>query len=119
MTESAGTVVLDAVVIVPTARPAFVIAIVAAPCGMLTTLGTVDDDPADPAGRISTAAKFQRSVSGVTARRETSVPADATAPVPACIQNVSPTLASTHSCTIAWSASTVRGMAASQSLPTP
>src|SRR6267143_4773215 len=108
MTDPDGTVVLDAMVVAPTVRLAFMIAVVAAPCVRFTTLGTVDDDPVDPTGRISTAAKFQRSVSGVAARRETSVPADATAPVPACIQNVSPTLASTHSCTIAWSASTVR-----------
>src|SRR5438093_8654555 len=105
MTEPAGTVVLVAVVIARTARPAFVIAVVAAPCVRFTTLGTVDDDGADPAGRISTAAKFQRSVSGVVALRVTSVPADATAPVLACMQNVSPTLESTHSRTLAWSAS--------------
>ena len=40
MTEPAGTVVLDAVVIVPTVRPAPVIAAVAAACVRLTTFGT-------------------------------------------------------------------------------
>src|SRR6185503_18301248 len=41
MTEPAGTVVLDAVVIVPTVRPTPVIALVAAACVELTTFGTV------------------------------------------------------------------------------
>src|SRR6185436_19425369 len=40
MTEPAGTVVLVAVVTVPTTRPAFVIAVVAAACVRPTTLGT-------------------------------------------------------------------------------
>ena len=41
MTEPAGTVVLDAVVTVPTVKPAPVMADVAAACDRLTTLGTV------------------------------------------------------------------------------
>src|SRR6476661_1060689 len=41
ITEPAGTVVLDAVVIVPTVRLAFTIAVVAAACVRLTTFGTV------------------------------------------------------------------------------
>ena len=40
MTEPAGTVVLDAVVIVPTVKPADVIALVAAGCVSGTTFGT-------------------------------------------------------------------------------
>src|SRR6185312_3622970 len=40
MTDPAGTVVLVAVVTVPTTRPAFVIAVVAAVCVRATTLGT-------------------------------------------------------------------------------
>src|SRR4029079_3608304 len=40
MTDPAGTVVLVAVVTVPTTRPAFVIAVVAAVCVRPTTLGT-------------------------------------------------------------------------------
>src|SRR5262245_19832511 len=40
MTEPAGTVVLDCCVIVPTTRPAFVIAVVAAVCVRPTTFGT-------------------------------------------------------------------------------
>src|SRR6185436_12773545 len=40
MTEPAGTVALDAVVIVPTVKPAPVIAAVAAACVKFTTLGT-------------------------------------------------------------------------------
>src|SRR4029079_3830147 len=40
MTDPAGTVVLVAVVTVPTTRPAFVIAVVAAACVRPTTLGT-------------------------------------------------------------------------------
>src|SRR6185436_291628 len=41
MTEPDGTVVLDAVVTVPTTSPAFVIAVVAADCVRLTTPGTL------------------------------------------------------------------------------
>jgi len=41
MTEPAGTVVLDVVVIVPTVKFAFAIAVVAAACVSATTLGTV------------------------------------------------------------------------------
>src|SRR3954447_20223339 len=40
ITDPAGTVALDAVVTVPRMRPAFVIAVVAAPCVRPTTLGT-------------------------------------------------------------------------------
>ena len=40
MTEPAGTVALDAVVIAPTVKPAVVIAAVAAACVSATTLGT-------------------------------------------------------------------------------
>src|SRR3954453_367804 len=40
MTDPLGTVALDAVVIVPTMRPAPVIAVVAADCVWLTTFGT-------------------------------------------------------------------------------
>src|SRR4051794_14297366 len=40
MTDPDGTVVLDAVVTVPTTRPAFVIAVVAAACVRPTTFGT-------------------------------------------------------------------------------
>ena len=40
ITDPAGTVVLDAVVTVPTVRPAPVIAVVAAACVRPTTLGT-------------------------------------------------------------------------------
>src|SRR6185436_15938386 len=40
MTDPAGTVALDALLIVPTTSPALVIAVVAAACGWLTTFGT-------------------------------------------------------------------------------
>ena len=40
MTDPLGTVMLDAEEIAPTVRPAAVIALVAAACGWLTTLGT-------------------------------------------------------------------------------
>src|SRR6476620_10971232 len=54
MTEPAGTVVLVAVVTVPTTRPAFVIAVVAAVCVRPTPLGTAtcgrpDDTTSDTA----------------------------------------------------------------------
>src|ERR1700730_7156782 len=42
ITDPLGTVALDAVVTVPTANPAPVIAVVAAACVRLTTLGTAD-----------------------------------------------------------------------------
>ena len=42
MTDPAGTVALDAVVTVPTARPAAVRLAVAAACVRLTTFGTLD-----------------------------------------------------------------------------
>ena len=40
MTEPAGTVALDAVVTVPTVKPALVMAVVAAACVRFTTFGT-------------------------------------------------------------------------------
>src|SRR5204863_524995 len=78
MTEPAGTVVLDAVVMAPTVKPAVVIATVAAAWVRFTMLGTVAGGVADT---ISTAAKFQRSVSGAATPNFTSVPAAATGPV--------------------------------------
>ena len=82
MTDPAGTVVLAAVVTVATAKPAPVMAAVAAACVRFTTLGTATRE----AATISTAARFHRSVVGAVARIWIGVPAAATAPVAACTQ---------------------------------
>ncbi len=47
MTEPAGTVVLDAVLTVPTVRPALVIAVVACVWVWFTTFGTATDGGPD------------------------------------------------------------------------
>src|SRR6185312_10032732 len=117
MTEPAGTVALVEFVTDPRASPAPVMADVAAACVRPTTFGTVTW--AAPATRISIAERFQRSVLGSVSFKATAVPAAATAAERACTQKVSPTPLSTHWCTIAWPVPTVRGVALSQSLPTP
>jgi hypothetical protein len=61
MTSPAATVVLDAVVTVPTVRPAFVKVVVAAACVAPTTEGTVT---VNGAARISTMLRLYRSVVG-------------------------------------------------------
>src|SRR5262245_44132515 len=119
MTEPAGTVVLDAVVIVPTVTPADVIALVAADCVSDTTLGTVTSGGGVPAAATSTTAKFQRSVVGAVTPIVTMVPALSIFAAVTCVQNVSPTLVSTHWCTVVWPERSVRPMALSQSDPTP
>ena len=105
----AGTVALDAVVTVPTVRPAPVIAVVAAACVRPTTFGIATCGSVEL--MISTAAMFQRSVVGAVTFIVVSVPLDAIGAVRVCTQNVSPTAKSTHSCTIVWPAASVRSMA--------
>src|SRR6185503_13965511 len=119
ITEPAGTVALDAVVIAPTVRPAPWIVVVAAACVRLTTLGTAMVAGGAVADTISIDARFQRSVAGAVSLIVATVPAAATGAERACTQNVSPTLVFTHSWTIVWLAPTVRGSAVVQSLPTP
>ena len=53
MTEPDGTVVLDAVVTVPTVRPAPVIAVVAAVCVRPTTFGTATCGGPDETTRLT------------------------------------------------------------------
>jgi len=78
MTDPEGTVVLVAVVIAPTVRPALMIAFAAAACVTPTTFGT-GTRPCDAfAARISTPAKFQRSLDGERSLSVATVPAFAT-----------------------------------------
>src|SRR5262245_36463859 len=119
ITDPAGTVVLDAVVTVPTTRFAPVIAEVAAVCVRPTRFGTATWGGGVDATRISMAARFQRSVVGDVALMVAVDPAFATGAVRACTQNVSITLVSTHSWIIVWPGPRTRGVAPFQSLPTP
>jgi hypothetical protein len=67
--------------------------------------------------RISTAARFQRSLTGAVSEIVTLEPAGPAEPLSACIQNVSPAVVSIHWWTIVWPGDSVRPVALSQSLP--
>src|SRR3954470_23660213 len=120
MTAPDGTVVEFAVVIVPTASPAVVMALCAALCVSPTTVGTVTcggGGGGTPA-LISTAAKFHWSSVGPVVFIVTGVPEATTGVLVACTQKVSPEVVSTASWTFTWPVGTVRAVAESQSLPT-
>src|SRR3954462_4629797 len=87
ITEPAGTVVLEAVVMAPTARFAPVIAVAAAACVRPTTFGTPTGAVAG-AARISTAVMFHRSLEGPMLSTTVGVPALAIAAARDCTQNV-------------------------------
>ena len=70
MTNPAATVVLNAVVTVPSLRPAFVKVVVAAACVAPTTFGTVTVDGA----RISTMLRLYLSPVGAVSLMVTVVP---------------------------------------------
>ena len=72
MTNPAATVVLDCVVIVPTARPALTIAVVALVCGNPTTPGTVTS--VGPVEMISQSARLYWSEVGAVSLTVTVVP---------------------------------------------
>src|SRR5258705_288475 len=100
MTDPDGTVVLDAVVTAPTVRPAPVIAPVAAASVRPTTSGTVIGGGVNPTARISTVARFQRSLVGTVSLIVATVPVLATSEVIDCTQNVWFALLSTNWCVI-------------------
>src|SRR6185503_6362963 len=108
ITEPAGTVVLDAVITVPTVRPADVRLVAAAACVWPTMLGTVTGGGASVAARISTAATFQRSLVGAVSLIVAVVPVFATGVVIDCTQNVWLAIVSSHWCVIVWFGPSVR-----------